>query len=61
MIINIMQLVLLIFWTAYLFSNLYFFSIWATLLELHQQLKTLLAQLEPLLDLVDILVEIHYW
>jgi hypothetical protein len=36
-----------------------YISFWATLLVLHQRLKSLQAQLEPLLDLIDILVEIH--
>jgi hypothetical protein len=36
-------------------------SFWVTLLVLHQQSKTLLAQLEPLPDLVDILEEFHCW
>jgi hypothetical protein len=38
-----------------------YFPFWVTLLFLHQQLKTLLAQLEPILDLVEILEEIHCW
>jgi hypothetical protein len=41
--------------------NLYLFFILGHTACLHQQLKTLLALLEPLLDLVDILDEIHLW
>jgi hypothetical protein len=36
-------------------------SFWGTLLVLQQQLTTLLAPIKPLLDLVEILEEIHYW
>ncbi len=46
--------------------NIYFvifiyFSFWTTLLVLNLQLKTILVQLEPLLDEVEILEEIHCW
>jgi hypothetical protein len=38
-----------------------YFSFWATLLVLHHQLKTLLAQLEPLLEIEEISEEFQYW
>jgi hypothetical protein len=41
----------------YLVICIYFFI----LVVLHQLLKTLLAQLEPLLDLIEILEEFHCW
>jgi hypothetical protein len=58
---NILLLILTTKKTAYFLVICISLSFWGTLLVLHQTLKTILAQLEPLLDLVEILEEIHGW